>query len=52
MSGDDFLSEEARKEKEKQEDLLIKNSMIPNELVVICKSYKQDLLINLGSNTD
>lgn len=52
MTAEELMPEELRLSKKKIEEEVIWNQIIPNELVVICKSYKEDVIMNLGKDDE
>lgn len=49
MTADDFMSEEQRKERKVAEEKRLDEAMIPDEFVVISKSYKDEGLLKITS---
>ena len=52
MTPEEFMTEEMKKEKQRREAEVIWNQIIPNKLMVICKSYKEDVIMNLGNEEE
>jgi len=52
MGAEELMPEELKVSKKKIEEEVIWNQIIPNELVVICKSYKEDVIMNLGKDDE
>ena len=52
MGADELMPQELKESKKKIEEDVIRNQIIPNELVVICKSYKEDVIMNLGKDEE
>lgn len=49
MSADDFMSDEQRRERKVAEEKRLDETMIPDEFVVIAKSYKDEGILKITS---
>lgn len=52
MTAEDFLPEELKRQKEKIEEEVVWNQIIPNEITVIAKSYKDQGIVNIGKEDE